>query len=307
MLINLFHAFFLFACVVLVVRISLPTCYVLLNPYAATLDNLLTRLLRKLHPALPFPPKVLCSILILLFLCADAVMLSRLQLHNITIGTFAVFELPHATFLQWLFIACMGLLRHFLTLLAAVLFLGVWHRTKQLPGYSGDLLRLSVNPILRLPVTAQVLALCAGSVVFVLVLFQTATTVLYPLETLNIFQGAVAEKAAKLSISNLVFPFKWLVLSGLSILEIFAELHGFTVTLIFFALLSLLTRSKGLTYFLDDVFRLLRGPLPEIRIGMVCLTPLLTLFVFFLLCGFLPLIFVWVMSMIASLVGAYVV
>ena len=58
---------------------------------------------------------------------------------------------------------------------------------------------------------------------------------------------------------------------------------------------------------LDDVFRLLRGPLPVVRLGRFSLTPLLALFVFFLLSGFTTLIVLLIVAGIATLAGGYVV
>ena len=97
---NLAHAFLLFFCVVLMVRLTLPTRYVLLNPYAAMLDNFLCKLLKQVHTALPLPPKFLCLFLLLFALCADAVMLSRMQLNKISINDLVVFSFPMHSFLQ---------------------------------------------------------------------------------------------------------------------------------------------------------------------------------------------------------------
>ena len=307
MLFSLLHAFLLFACVVLLVRLTMPARYALLNPYAAMLDSLVTRGLDKLKPAFPLPTKTLCGLLLVLFLCADAVMLSRLQMSRIVVGALAAFQLPNTTFVHWLWIAVYGLGRHLLTLLAATLFFTLWHRSKQLPGYSGDLLRLSVHPIVRLPLTVQILTLCLGATLLTASLFVTATGVVYPMEQMPLMESTMGEVAPYFAVSRMTAPFQLAALSGASILEIFGELYGFTFTLLFIALISSFTRSQGMVTFLDDVFRLLRGPLPVVRLGRLNLTPLLALFVFFLLSGFTTLIVLLIVAGIATLAGGYVV
>ena len=307
MLFSLLHAFLLFTCVVLLVRLTLPARYVLLNPYAAMLDNLLTRGLAKLQPAFPLPTKALCGLVLVLFLCADAVMLSRLQLNLVNTGALAVFTLPSTTFVHWLWIAIYGLARHLLTLLTAVLFFSVWHRTRQLPGYSGDLLRLSVCPVVRLPVFVQLVVLCVGATVLAASLFLTSTEVAYNFEQQVMRQDALSGLFLYFSLSTLQFPFQLLALAIAMIFEIFSELFGFTLTLTFVALLSSFSRSQGLTHFIDDLFRLLRGPLPEVRLGVINLTPLLLLAIFILLSSITQTLGLFLVNRLAMLVGAYVV
>ena len=307
MLFSLLHAFLLFASVVLLVRLTLPARYALLNPYAAMLDSLVTRGVEKLKPAFPLPTKVLCGLLLVLFLCADAVMLSRMQMNRVVVGALATFQLPNTTFVHWLWIAVYGLGRHLLTLLTATLFFTLWHRSKQLPGYSGDLLRLSVHPIVRLPLGVQVLTLCLGATLLMASLVVTATDVIYPMEQMPLMEGTMGEVAPCFAVSRMTMPFQLATLAGVSIIEIFGELYGFTLTLLFIALITTFTRSKGMVTFLDDVFRLLRGPLPVVRLGMFNLSPLLALFVFFLLSGFTTLFVLLIVAGIATLAGGYVV
>lgn len=307
MFFNLLHAFLLFAGITLLVRLSMPAQYVLLNPYAAMLDNLLTRLFRTLATAIPLPVKGLCALLFVLVLCADAVMLSRLNAATMAVSAFAVFALPCATFTQWLLIAVLNFFQYFLTILATNLFLQAWHRKRLLPGYTGDLLRLAIHPLQKMPLVGQILTLFAGTTLLAYLLMCNATSVLYPFEMLQASPNGFGNFADIARLSAMESGFRFIAVSGLIALEVFAKLHSFTATLIFFALLSMLFRSQSFAFFIKDVFRLLAGPLPEVRFGFVVLTPLLTLLVFFVLGGFLPVLFVWILKLIAIWSGAYVV
>ena len=104
--------------------------YVLLNPYAAMLDNFLSKLLKQVHTALPLPPKFLCLFLLLFALCADAVMLSRMQLNKISINDLVVFSFPMHSFLQCLLIAVLRFSHHLVMIWGGTLFLQAWHRSR---------------------------------------------------------------------------------------------------------------------------------------------------------------------------------
>lgn len=307
MLFSLFHAFLQFFCVVVVVRMMLPAQYVLLNPYAATLDNLLTRLMTKLQLAIPFPLKPLCGILLALAICADAVMLSRMQLNVFSANIFIAFSLPAVTFKQWLLIAVLQLFRHFLMILATLLVLQLWHRSRTLPGFSGDLLRLAMLPVERLKTGFQWLVLLCGMALLTFMLNWHAETILYPVEALKTQPGILGEVATHTSLSELTPGLRSIAVVGLMVMDVFSELHSFATTLILFAILCLITRNQSLSYFINDVFRLLRGPLPEFRFGFLYLTPVLILLVLTAVGGVLPALFLMLIELIADIGGFHVV
>ena len=306
-LFSLLHACLLFFNVILLVRMMMPAHYVLLNPYAATLDNLLTRLLTAIRPAFQMPAKPLCGILLALSICADAVMLSRMNLNAVAASTFVVYMLPVGPFKHWLLIAVLIFFRHLLMILAAKLVLQLWHRTKNLPGYTGDLLRLATHPVVRLPLSAQWALLIAGNVLLACLLMLNAETVLYPFEALKSEPGMIGELASRSQLSSLMPSVRLVVTAGLFVLDVFSELHGFTTTLILLALLSMLTRNQSLSFFIKDLWRLLRGPLPEFRMGILYLTPILILLVLAVAGSIFPAVFLTLIESIAKVGGWYVV
>jgi hypothetical protein len=285
----------------------LPAQYALLNPYAATLDNLLTRLMTKLKQAMPLPVKSLCGVLLVLAICADAVMLSRMQLNAFGVNIFTVFTLPAVTFKQWLLIAVLQLFRHVLMILATLLVLQLWHRSRTLPGFSGDLLRLAVLPVERLKTGIQWVVLLGGMALLAFMLNWHAETVSYPFEALKTQPGILGEVATRSSLSQLTPGLRFVAVVGLMVMDVFAELHSFTTTLILFAILCVITRNQSLSYFINDVFRLLRGPLPEFRIGFLYLTPVLILVVLSAAGGVLPALFLMLIELIANIGGFHVV
>jgi hypothetical protein len=129
----------------------------------------------------------------------------------------------------------------------------------------------------------------------------------YPMEALKQFSGIWAEIAASSSLSTWAPSLRLLAMAILMILDILSELHGFVLNLIIFAIINTIARNQSLTYFINDLFRLLRGPLPELRMGFFYLTPLLLLLVLTVLSGFLPAIFMAVLECVAKLGGLYVV
>ncbi len=304
---SLLHAFLLFFNVIVLVRIMMPARYVLLNPYAATLDNLLARLLTAIRPAFQMSAKPLCGLLLALSLCADAVMLSRMNINAMAASSFILYALPVGTFKQWLFIAVLTFFRHLLTIFAATLVFQLWHRSKTLPGYSGDLLRLATYPLARFPLAAQWALLIVGNLLLAALVMVNAESVSYPFEALKSTPGMIGELASRSQLSALVPGARLAVTTGLFILDVFSELHGFTTTLILFAILSLITRNQSLAYFIKDLWRLFRGPLPEFRVGMLYLTPVLILLVLAVVGSMLPAIFLTLVESIAKVGGWYVV
>lgn len=292
MLFGLIHALIQFICVVLLVRLALPSRYLLLNPYAAALDRLLARSLQTIHTAFPFPSKVLCFLLFVLLLCTDAVMLSRLGANVLAPTVCLQVLLPTDTFVQWLLIAFFSFFNHYLMVLAAYLALCAWNRSRQLPGYSGDLLRLAGHPFTRFPIVVQVIAVLLGAAALVTALLLSAKVVEMPFEKLLVAVNSPQQMKALFSFTALALPVQIILFASLTVLHVVAELHHLTSTLIFFAILSFFVRSSSLSFFITDVFRLLKGPLPDIRIGFLNLTPILILIVLAVLSGFLPILFI---------------
>lgn len=304
---NLAHAFLLFFCVVLMVRLTLPTRYVLLNPYAAMLDNFLSKLLKQVHTALPLPPNFLCLFLLLFALCADAVMLSRMQLNKISINDLVVFSFPMHSFLQCLLIAVLRFFHHLVMIWGGTLFLQAWHRSRTLPGYTGGLLQLVVWPTNRFALTLQWSGLLFSTIGLAFLFSFWATDIVYPLETMQTLPGTMGEAARLLHFSTQSFGVRSVVTGGLMIIEVFAGLHSITLNMILIALVCVFARSNLMSYFLNDVFNLLKGPLPNVKLGILSLTPLLLLLIFSLANSFLSVLLLALIRVVLTLGGFNVV
>jgi hypothetical protein len=167
---------------------------------------------------------------------------------------------------------------------------------------------LAIYPVGRFPISVQWLVLIAGTLSLgAVMMFCANPEVQYPMEALKQIPGFWAEVAASTTLSTWVPGMRLLAMAGLMVLEILSELHGFVVNLIIFSIINTIARNQSLAYFINDLFRLLRGPLPELRMGFFYLTPLLLLLILTVAGGILPAIFMALMEGIVALGGFYVV
>ena len=264
------------------VRAGLPQKYLLLNPFAAWADRLFDKLLGALRSALPLPPRALCVLVFAMALSARAAALLRFASAAVSVDFYALYLLPSEGFWDWLWVAALQFLWFWWALATASLLLRLLHRTKVLPGYSGDLLAFVARPLSLLPRSLAAPVLLAGWVAIILLCQVTATQVLYPLgET-----AQVVELFRQVGIANpfdlgtLAAPLRVTFLAGaaaLSLLTIFRSLLFVTIIL---GLIAAFFKSRSLTALMDDLLRLLGGFLPAIRLGPLNISPIVAFFAY---------------------------
>ena len=123
LLLALLHLFAL----ILVVRLTLPDRFVMLNPYAAATGTLLARLLNFVRAGIRLPDKPLCAVLLVLSLAACAAALTRVGGPSLIVGGAAVVSFPAKGFLGWLGIAALDFVGFYIALLAGIFMLRLWH------------------------------------------------------------------------------------------------------------------------------------------------------------------------------------
>lgn len=269
----------------LLVRLTLPARYALLNPYAAAVDGLLGRLLAFLRTALPLPPKGLCLVLLALTLASQAALAARQGVAAVEVGMFALFAYPAKGFLGWLGVAALRFLGFYVAVLGSALFLRLWHLGRPLPGYAGDLIRLAARPLTPLPLWAQAAGTALMVLAFVALAEGTASGVTWPMAQVaeaqglfaglglpNVFDLSVLSPAARL-------PF----LAGMLLVGVVGQAQTFLVLLLIALFLSRLMGAQPTVFFLSDAVRLLTGPIPPFRVGPVDLSPLAAYFLLGLL------------------------
>ena len=267
---------------IVLVRLLLPARYAVLNPYAAAADTLLNRILGFLRGGIPLPPKGLCLILLGLSLALRAALSYKQGDATVSMSLFATAVFAPKTFLGWLWLEVIEFTGYYLNLLSAVFFLRLWHRSRALPGYTGNLLELGTHPFSRLNGWMLAGAVAALACVFVSMIVGTVPSPIhYTISDIQNFREAF--EALKVSnpfdLSSLPMPLRLITLAGLTVIDTLGQLQHFLFMLLLLALFAMLFGSPSLRMFLADMFKLLQGPLPNLRIGPIDLSPLLTFFV----------------------------
>ena len=278
---SLLFAFLQLLGLALVVRLTLPTRYVLLNPYAAACDTLLGRLIRLVRTAIPLPDKPLCVVLLGLDLSACAALLTRLGGPELVLGGFAVATYPARGFLGGLGVEVLRFAGFNIALLAGVAFLRLWHLGRPLPGYTGDLLRVACNPFMRLPLWGQVGGVAALAVAYVGIALAFASEVAYP--AAEVF-ARLAETLPGVGVASNLFdlsafplPLRAFFLAGMTVIDVIGSLGYYIFLLLLMALVAALLGSQPMVFFLNDALRLLTGPIPPLRLGPIDFAPLVAL------------------------------
>ncbi len=281
-LLNLFN-------LALLVRLTLPQRYVLLNPYAAALDNLLARLFRFVQPAFQLPVKGLCGVLLGLSLAVQAVMLARQGEASLTVNVFAIFAYTPKGFTGWLLLSVLKFFGFYVALLAATLFLRVWHRGRALPGYTGDLILLAARPLAQRSMRLLAVGTCCAALVWVILLSLTATSVSWPLAADPTLSKLFAESPVTEAFNLAALPeaARLFVLTVGVLSEAILQMQSFMILLFIAHLVAQLLRSQSTVYFLTDAIRLLTGALPPMRLGVLSLAPLVACFLFGLIANLL--------------------
>lgn len=302
LLLALLHLFAL----ILVVRLTLPDRFVMLNPYAATTGALLARLLNFVRSGIRLPDKPLCAVLLVLTLAACAAALTQVGGPSLIVGGAAVVSFPAKGFLGWLGIAALDFVGFYLALLAGIFMLRLWHLRHPLPGYAGELLTLAGRPFSgwRLPMQAIVLFVLA--LLYVAVALVCANGVQYPLFELVEQMGAQLPGGQAmpdfLQVNAYPAFLQTLLLAGLTVLNVIGQIRDYIFLFWIILAIVALMGAAPMAYFLRDVLRLLCGRIPPLRLGPIDLSPLVAMVALFLAHGVLGGLFLFFVGLLAYVV-----
>ncbi len=265
---------------VLVVRLTLPERYALLNPYAAAMDTLLDRLFAFLRTGLPLPRKGLCALLLVLVLAVQAALVARQGAALVAINAFALFSYPARSFLDWLGVAALRFLGFYVALQCAVLFLRLWHLGRRLPGYTGDLLHLAARPFSMRSLGLQCVCTLLMALGYVALVAHTAAEVTWPMsqvqEIRDLFTSLGLPNAFDLS--TLTASTRMLFLAGVLVVGVAAQAQNFLFMVFVALLITRLFKAQPTMFFLMDAMRLLTGPIKSFHLGPVDMAPLAAYF-----------------------------
>ena len=266
----------------LLVRLTLPARYALLNPYAAAMDTLLARLLGFLRGALPLPPRALCLAVLALALSAQAALAVRHGAPTVAVSAFALFAYPAQGFLGWLGVAALRFFGFYVSVLAAAFLLRVWHLGRPLPGYTGDLMCLVGRPLSPLPLWMHAVGTLGTLFAFVALAEGFASETVWPMAQLAETQALMANMGLRniFDLSALTPAARLLFLVGSTLAGVAAQAQNVMLMLFLARLLLALLRARPTLFFIDDAIHLLTGPIPAFRLGPLNLAPLAAYFLF---------------------------
>ncbi|MEG1479873.1 MAG: hypothetical protein RSD41_02590 [Kiritimatiellia bacterium] len=286
-------SFLQFTAFVFLNKLTLPARSFALNPYLALLDNLSNRLIAFVRSGLPLSPRILCFLIGGLALAGRTALVAKSGFNILSLGGLYTYTFAPTGFIEWFGVAMLQFLAFCAALFSAYILLRLWHFGKELPGYTGDILKQALRPFSYASFLLQILALMiiAAALIFLCEHFAVGS--------LNSeFSASSRELFAKAQLPNL-FDLSQLspmmrnsFLTGFSIIATIADLTHFIFLLILLSLFSLLFRARGTDFFVQDALTLMQGRLPTLRIGALNLTPivvffLLNLIMIILLQGFL--------------------
>ena len=302
LLLSLLHLFAL----ILVVRLTLPDRFVMLNPYAATTGALLARLLNFVRSGIRLPDKPLCAVLLVLSLAACAAALTQVGGPSLIVGGAAIVSFPAKGFLGWLGIAALDFVGFYLALLAGVFMLRLWHLGHPLPGYAGELLTLAGRPFSGLRLPTQAIVLFVLALLYVAVAFVCANGVQYPLFEMVEQMGAQLPGGqampAFLQVNAYPAFLQTLLLAGLTMLNVIGQIRDYIFLFWIILAIVALMGAAPMAYFLRDVLRLLCGRIPPLRLGPIDLSPLVAMVALFLAHGVLGGLFLFFVGLLAYVV-----
>lgn len=302
LLLALLHLFAL----ILVVRLTLPDRFVMLNPYAATTSTLLARLLNFVRAGIRLPDKPLCAVLLVLTLAACAAALTRVGGPTLIVGGAAIVSFPAKGFLGWLGIAALDFVGFYLALLAGIFMLRLWHLGRPLPGYAGELLTLAGRPFSGLRLLAQAIVLFVLALLYVAVALVCANGVQYPLFELVEQMGAQLPGGQAmpdfLQVNAYPAFLQTLLLAGLTMLNVIGQIRDYIFLFWIILAIVALMGAAPMAYFLRDVLRLLCGRIPPLRLGPIDLSPLVAMVALFLAHGVLGGLFLFFVGLLAYVV-----
>ena len=302
LLLALLHLFAL----ILVVRLTLPDRFVMLNPYAATTHALLARLLNFVRSGIRLPDKPLCAVLLVLSLAACAAALTRVGGPSLIVGGAAVVSFPAKGFLGWLGIAALDFVGFYIALLAGIFMLRLWHLGRPLPGYAGELLTLAGRPFTGLRLPAQAVVLLVLALLYVAVSFVCANGVQYPLFEMVEQMGANLPGGqtmpAFLHVQEHPAFLQTILLAGMTVLNVLGQIRDYIFLFWLILALAALMGAAPMAYFLRDVLRLLCGRIPPLRLGPIDLSPLVAVAALAVVHGVLGGLFLLFIGLLAHVV-----
>lgn len=266
----------------LLVRLTLPARYVLLNPYAAAIDALLTRLFTFLRGAVPLPPRALCLVVLTLILSAQAAFAVRHGSPTVSVSAFALFAYPAQGFLGWLGVVALRFLGSYVTVLTAAFLLRLWHLGHPLPGYTGDLMCLAGRPLAQLSLWVHAVGTMGMVFAFVALASGLASEAVWPMAQLVEMNELLANAGLRdiFDFSALTPGVRLLFLSGAIFAHVVAQAQDVMLILLFAHLIFTLLRAQPTVNFMTDAIRLLTGPIAPFRLGPLNLAPLAAYFLF---------------------------
>lgn len=302
LLLALLHLFAL----ILVVRLTLPDRFVMLNPYAAATGTLLARLLNFVRAGIRLPDKPLCAVLLVLSLAACAAALTRVGGPSLIVGGAAVVSFPAKGFLGWLGIAALDFVGFYIALLAGIFMLRLWHLWRPLPGYAGELLTLAGRPFTGLRLPAQAIVLLVLALLYVAVAFVCANGVQYPLFEMVEQMGANLPGGqtmpAFLHVQEHPAFLQTILLAGMTVLNVLGQIRDYIFLFWLILALAALMGAAPMAYFLRDVLRLLCGRIPPLRLGPIDLSPLVAVAALAVVHGVLGGLFLLFIGLLAHVV-----
>lgn len=250
------------------------------NPWSYAFVRLTSACVDTVRTALPLPTRALCGLLAVLALVCRATLLASWGESTLTLGAFQAIRFLPTGFLGWFSVALLQFVAFLITVWTGCLFLRIWHFGRPLPGAQGDLVNQMSWPFSGLRLPFHVLSVFLAAVVFVWV------CQLFPGEYIDLVQQAmfamndVPEGLKGFGSGSLSGWGLSVFTAGSIFLSSSALFADYLIILILFSLLTLLFRNPAMVVFLGEAFTLLRGRLPDIRLGPFGLTPMLAYLAF---------------------------
>ncbi len=281
-LLNLLQAVLHLFALALLIRLMLPERVLFTNPYLFALDALIGRVLNFLRTALPLPRKPLMGVALLLTLAIRTALSTKTGAPAVHLSAFAIAGYDVTHFLGWFWVELLRFAGFYLAVLSCSYILRLWHRGQPLPGYTGDILKVATAPFSRLKLPMQTFVLLLLTLLYVTLVSGTASMMLYPPAQTQQFQDVLTQLQMTniFNFGELSTSLRLILLTGTTLLETLAILQETVFILIFMLIITLLTKSGPMAFFLMDLKRLLCGRLQPLRLGILDLTLPILFFVF---------------------------
>ncbi len=237
---------------------------ILFNPWLLPFIRITDRILDTVRSAITLPQRNLCWILCGVALICRATLLAKLGEAVWSIGTFQFFLFKPVGFFGWVGFQLLQFVGFLLALHAGALFLRIWNRSERLPGTVGILVDTLTWPLPRLRPWVQALAIFFVGALVVRIGFMFSPEVK---DVFVMSMQKVAPSVASFDPSTLNLTAQSLFVSGCILISAADALANLLLLFMFMSLLTLLFNNPVMVAFLSESFGLLRGPLPNVRLG----------------------------------------